>query len=70
MRMIACCLLLAALVSCEQPRAPPPQPQRPTRFVPAPKPDDMHERHERAISDMQDEIRRLRGAIEKNKEQK
>ena len=68
MRMIACCLLLAALVSCEQPPPPPRPPPRPAKIVPAPKPGDLHEQHERAISEMQREIRRLRDTLEKHKE--
>lgn len=69
MRMLACCLLLVALVSCEQPRQPVRswQPYRaaPLRTAdPAPR-DHLHKQHERAITDMQREIRRLRDLLEK-----
>lgn len=68
MRMIACCFLLAALVSCEQPRPAPSAPQPAYRIAPPQKLDDVHKQHERVITDMQREIRRLRDTLEKHKE--
>lgn len=68
MRMLACCLLLAAIVSCEQPQPAPPPPQRPAKIVPAPKLDLRQQQREKTITDVQQEIRRLRSELEKHKE--
>ena len=68
MRMLACCLLLTALAACDPPRQPPQEAPQSYRTAPVSKPGaDLRRQHEQAIDEMQREIRRLRGVIEKRK---
>jgi TolA-binding protein len=61
MSAVAGILLLAALASCQQPQpAPVPRQQR---VVPAPTSEVQHQ-HERAITKMKKELRRMRDSLE------
>ncbi len=61
--MLACCLLLAALVSCEEPQRAAPSLPPPPQATPAPS--GLHRQHERTIIKMQREIKRLKEMVGK-----
>jgi hypothetical protein len=65
MKMLLCCLVLMTLVGCEQPQRKPPERPVPTRVAPIPPPSSSHERHERTINEVQQEVRRLKELLEK-----